>query len=975
MQANLFRSFVETLSHTLLNHSNEKLNIQCLSFITSLSKSLVYYSEPASVLNVLSASVAPAVVLLFGDSRSKIREGSQKACVGIYAGIVKKAAAGGGSTGAEGSVGKPYASMLQVLNTTIEEGGLRIKYPKAREQALLCLLQCHTKVEQFPVRIFLSSVLKLLDDSSTEVRSTAQEVVLCVCNSPKNNVPEVEIRRMVKDLRVSQANASLLFNGLAGERIDVQTTSVQPPTGGNVSASALANLNLERKKERRCRLTLSFSELKSGKEKGTPLQRTSSLPSSGEFIEPLNVYALKELGSIFESILHDLSAKETEENWAAKTNSLTKLRRLLRGNAVRMGPFVVQLKQCFEPICNALQSPRMALLKPASVVAVEICERFGNVFEQSVAETLLSTAHKLCSQTNKVVIQAGQDAASGIMVNINFGAKNMLILEKPFQSVRTTRASQRLSSICIARTMVETSDAVDREVREQGRCLFLAYQRIWKDRAAGLLPNFEPAVRKAISTQKPAIPAVRIASLESVTKPSTREASTDGESSHDSSFASYETPRRSKSELPLPRWQTETKQTRNLRPRPCTGNLIEVGSTQAQVRASKHASTVGPETLPDGFADTRMIGNQSSDSEEVTPKQSTRITFDDDEEVEALDEMRLSMLAPASPIGDTLSRLSTSAQPVAAFNPQSTSSSNSSNPINSEQITPRAPIRGLEDLQSQLHEVQTESTEKLLISVLEKIEKGAITERLVRQMVSIIRDNKVQGDGSGSEDVEEVDRDALARARRLWANQLGPLVDKIRERVNQSSTVLRACLELLDSWEINMRLQKDVPRLRRNLHKLNSTDLTGIETPARYHPPPTVSVYVIIGRILPRFGPEELIESDLLSTLARIGVKGLGSKIAEVRRTALSCLTELHEWMAAAEREGTLPSAELVNDSFVGTDHYFHRLWIHHVIREQQLSLKEQLLVRIQMMRRQFEEKDPNIPELLSQPMCVPLPA
>ncbi|KAI8811723.1 clasp N terminal-domain-containing protein [Cladochytrium replicatum] len=1514
VETDIFHRFVETLSQTLLNLSNEKLHLQCLSLITSLSKSISTSPDPASLLNVLSASIAPSVVLLLGDSRSKIRDGSQKAFAGIYATIVKTAAAAGGSVGAEGSVGPPYASMLQVLNATIEQGGLRSKNPKAREQALLCILQCHTKVELFTVRIFLSSILKMLDDSSIEVRSTAQEVIICVCNSPKNNVPEVEIRRMVKDLKVSQANANILFSGLAGEPIDLQTTSVQPPTGGVAMKKSNSN-----------------NSLNGGKDKGTPIPRTASLPSLGECIEPLNVYAPKELISIFESILHDLSVKETEENWTAKNLSLIKLRRLLRGNAVRMGPFVVQLKQCIEPICNALQSPRTALLKTASAAVVEICECFGNVFEQSVAETLLSTAHKLCSQTNKVVIQAGQDAAGGIIVNINFSAKNMLILEKPFQSVRTTRASQRLSSIFVARTMVETAEAVssrrielekieklgmlqlekliklgcadpDRDVREAGRCLFLSYQRIWKERAEALLPTFEPAVKKAISTQKPGKSAVRIASLESVTKPPAREDSMDDDSSYDSNFASYETPRRSKSELPLPRWQTETKQTRTLRPRSSTGNLSEGGSARPAVRVSKHAATVGPvhslrnyeqivldqlesedaderaegvvsffrhihgqsaiaagtsrlryavssndlanvrsreipaeiitnfsaaftllltdpsipgdesllkpeniavlvtskvftldqiiplllrilgqsisssrvplnsdsknlgkyggrilgciaymksvfpadtilralgecingvgilrtsqssapsfhgtpirnsiskldspsvlqmmregrsglaerfvaewildilepvglhvlsgendddecdcgdcdvsvlvhemvvnldgffrslmnkmvamlsvcldkprfgsdapagvlsffreprtvrkggakecllevlkvlselkseqfdtalsthvgagelvgeirrylgkpsspgsmdtgkisamkwdgdsfdktpgpkaigaaldaspgelyrtshsstsptpagrvaqafgresilsqrsersngkgeqhlgqmnwssmmpddptndvllgaevsdmmnETLPEGFADTSMIGNQSfiagADSEEVTPKQSPRIAFEDDEEVEALDEMRLSMLAPTSPVGDIRS-ISTCTKPVPVFNPRSTSSSESSNSAHSERKVPRAPIRWLETLQHQLHEVQTESTEKSVISALEEIEKGSITERLVRQLVSIIRDNKVHDDGSGLEDAYDADRDARARARTLWANQFVQTVDTIIKKLNQSSTsskhqlwllyilnelfinqtplfnnmekrmisilvecrseglkdisgaaekaieslslffdhrlVLKACLELLDAWDVNMRLQKDLPRQRRNQHMLNSTNWVNIETPARYHPAPTVSVFVIIGRILPRFGPEELGESDFLSRLARIGVKGLRSKIAEVRRTALSCLTDLHEWIANAEQEAALPGEMHMNDSLVGTDQHFHRLWIHHVIQEQHLSLKEQLLVRIQMMRRQLEEKDPNIPELLSQSMFLPLPA
>jgi CLIP-associating protein 1/2 len=221
-------------------------------------------------------------------------------------------------------------------------------------------------------------------------------------NAP--NAAKSDLKRQLKNFKVRPAIEQAIVKELAptpgSARPDTPPEAV-PPVRPNLAAS-VSSLSSERP------LTPMLTE------------------SKPEAVEPVYVNTQRELDDIFREMQFHFEGKETEQNWLKREQSMTKLRRLLAGNAPSDFPdqMITGLRGLLDGIIKSVSSLRTSLSKEGCSLVQDMATTFGPAMDPMV-ELLLQTFIKLSAATKKISSQLANVCVDTIIGRASYNTRIM----------------------------------------------------------------------------------------------------------------------------------------------------------------------------------------------------------------------------------------------------------------------------------------------------------------------------------------------------------------------------------------------------------------------------------------------------------------------------------------------------------------------------------------------------------------------
>ncbi|KAL2153301.1 hypothetical protein VTH82DRAFT_4456 [Thermothelomyces myriococcoides] len=317
--------------------------------------------------------ILPLVVEKLGDQKEKFRQVAQHALVTLY-----KVA--------------PAEVERSVRNIAMVG-----KNPRAKETSLHWLLQMHQE-HGLQFRAYVPTLMELLEDADGTVRDVAKSTVIELFrNAP--GPAKSDLKKQLKNFKVRPAIESAIIKELnptssaPASQIDSQDDPA--PSRPNLAASMSS---------------LSQRPVTPGLPDSTP-----------EAVEPFYVNTSRELEDILREMNPYFEDKETEHNWMKREESITKLRRMIAGNAVTdfHDQFLAGLRAFLDSIVKAVVSLRTSLAKEGCGLVQDIANAYGPAMDPMV-EILMQTFIKLAAGTKKITASLANTTVDTIISRVTY---------------------------------------------------------------------------------------------------------------------------------------------------------------------------------------------------------------------------------------------------------------------------------------------------------------------------------------------------------------------------------------------------------------------------------------------------------------------------------------------------------------------------------------------------------------------------
>lgn len=222
-------------------------------------------------------------------------------------------------------------------------------------------------------------------------------------NAP--NAAKSDLKRQLKNFKVRPA----IEQAIVKELIPTSAASAADADGANDTPAPS-----------RPNLAASLSSL------STERPITPMPDSRPDQVEPSYVNTQRELDDIFREMQVHFEGRETEHNWLKREESITKLRRLIAGNAASDFPdqFLASLRSMLDGIIKAIISLRTSLTKEGCSLVQDIANAYGPAMDPMV-ELLMQTFIKLSAATKKITSQQANTTIDTIIGKVTYNARIM----------------------------------------------------------------------------------------------------------------------------------------------------------------------------------------------------------------------------------------------------------------------------------------------------------------------------------------------------------------------------------------------------------------------------------------------------------------------------------------------------------------------------------------------------------------------
>ncbi|KAK4457546.1 protein STU1 [Cladorrhinum samala] len=370
------------------------------------------------------------------------------------------------------------------------------KNPKAKEASLHWLLQMHQE-NGLQFRGYVPTLMELLEDADPMVReATKSTVIELFKNAP--NAAKSDLKRQLKNFKVRPAIEQAIIRELipTTSAPTAQTSALEEPPAprSNLSASA-SSLPTERPI--------------------TPMDNNRA-----DTVEPMYVNTHRELDDIFREMHLHFDGRETEQNWMKREESITKLRRLIAGNAVTdFGePFLAGLQGLRDGMIKGVVSLRTSLSKESCNLIQEIAKAYGPAMDPMV-EILMQTFIKLCAATKKIASQQANATVDTIIAKVTYTPR---IMQHIWLACQDKNVQPRLYACGWLQTLlikeahhkhhVEHTGGLDLieksikkgladanpGVREKMRATYWKFSTIWPARADAIMDGLDSTAQKLL---------------------------------------------------------------------------------------------------------------------------------------------------------------------------------------------------------------------------------------------------------------------------------------------------------------------------------------------------------------------------------------------------------------------------------------------------------------------------------------------
>lgn len=371
------------------------------------------------------------------------------------------------------------------------------KNPRAKEASLEWLLQMHQQ-EGLQFRSYVPTLMDLLEDADPGVRDTAKNTVIELFrNAP--NAAKSDLKRQLKNFKVRPAIETAIVKELiptSGSTQQEEETPIHhaPTVRPNLSAS-VSSMSTER-----------------------PI--TPMVDSKPEQVDPMYVNTVRELEDIFREMNMHFEGRETEQNWLKREESMTKLRKLMAGNAATdFGDhFLAGLRALLDGILKAVNSLRTSLSKEGCSLVQELAHTYGPGMDPMV-EILMQNFIKLSAATKKIASQQANLTIDAIVSKVTFNAR---ILQHIWGACQDKNVQPRTYATGWLKTVLNKEahhkshvehagglDVVEKcikkgladanpGVREGMRATYWTFARIWPARAETIMDSLDSTAQKLL---------------------------------------------------------------------------------------------------------------------------------------------------------------------------------------------------------------------------------------------------------------------------------------------------------------------------------------------------------------------------------------------------------------------------------------------------------------------------------------------
>lgn len=382
------------------------------------------------------------------------------------------------------------------------------KNPRAKEMSMHWLLQTHQE-QGLQFRGYVPTLMELLEDADGSVRDVAKTTVIELFkNAP--NAAKSDLKRQLKNFKVRPAIEQAIVKELNNPASSVSSQQNdmmdldEPVVSNRAPAPAPIRTNL----------SASVPSLSSER----PL--TPGLDSRAEPVEAQYVNTQRELDDMFRDMHMYFDGRETEQNWLKREESMTKLRRLIAGNAVLdfHDSFLSALRQLLDGIIKAVTSLRTSLSKEGCALVQDIATAYGPGMDPMV-EILMQTFVKLCAATKKIA-----SAQANVTINVILGKVSYTnrLMQHIWMACQDKNVQPRLYAAEWLKTMltkmahhknhVEHTGGLDLiekclkkglgdanpGVREKMRATYWTFSGIWPARATHIMNELDPTAQKLL---------------------------------------------------------------------------------------------------------------------------------------------------------------------------------------------------------------------------------------------------------------------------------------------------------------------------------------------------------------------------------------------------------------------------------------------------------------------------------------------
>ncbi|RYP25128.1 hypothetical protein DL765_000009 [Monosporascus sp. GIB2] len=471
-QHNVPESCVAPLFEALRVASSSQHSALVNAGFTALNHLLTRLSrqEPRFIIKEAKHTL-PIVVEKMGDQKDKLRTLASQAMATIY-------------------LHAPVDAERFVRNTAMVG-----KNARSKEAGMHWLLQMH-KEHGLQFRSYVPTLMELLEDADGMVRDTAKTTVIELFRDAPN-AAKSDLKKQLKNFKVRPAIEQAIIKELA-------------PTGGikrDVESRPESSLSA------RPNLSASVSSLASER----PI--TPMTEPSAESVEPSYVNTQRELDEIFREMHGWFEGRETEQNWLKREESMTKLRRLIAGNASDFpDAFIAGCRSLLDGIIKAVTSLRTSLSKEGCALVQDLANTFGPGIDPMV-ELLMQTFIKLCAATKKIASQLANTTVDVIISRATYTGRIMqhiwgacqdknvqprtyvagwlkTIIKKEAHHKNHVEHSGGLDLIekCIKKGLLDANPGV----REKMRSTYWAFHAVWPARAETIMDGLDSTAQKLL---------------------------------------------------------------------------------------------------------------------------------------------------------------------------------------------------------------------------------------------------------------------------------------------------------------------------------------------------------------------------------------------------------------------------------------------------------------------------------------------
>jgi hypothetical protein len=457
----LLHDFVGSLAD-LIKGTQLKCSLLALACCTQFLVQIRTISVKIPFLNVL----AQQFIEKLGDSKDRVRESALTALVELFITVSMH------ESQTQTLSPSRFTTKLENMIITRAFGS---KVPKAREGGVQFVLRV-SKTYTIPLKPFVPSLIKLLEDSNELVRQVAKQSIMELSQYAKSEQFEKDV---IKELSKQGIRSSI---------VDSITSQFQKPTEN--SAGIEANESLAE-------------------------------PS----LEGLHFASEHDLRKELGQLVLPFDGKETEQNWSERDASLQRLSRILRGNGPTFGCFVPAIREWEDHIVSCLASLRSALSLTACTLIQDMSSILGSKMDQ-IAEHFVAPLIKASSSSKKLIANAALLTSKTMITHTSFNSKIFALyvnsLSDKSPSVRQgcvecIRLLMELISLDFdAKSAVERAGLIDSTynglkkslqdpdgmVRSFGREAYYFFSLSWPDKATALFGELDVSGQKAISKSK-----------------------------------------------------------------------------------------------------------------------------------------------------------------------------------------------------------------------------------------------------------------------------------------------------------------------------------------------------------------------------------------------------------------------------------------------------------------------------------------